>query len=29
MTSVIKGRDGKVNISWFGIHLRDKGAKVL
>ena len=27
--SVIKGRDGGVYVSWFGIHLRDKGAKWL
>lgn len=29
MTSVIKGRDGEININWFGIHLREKGAKWL
>ena len=27
--SIIKGRDGEVHVSWFGIHLRDKGAKLL
>lgn len=29
MTSVTKGRDSEIHINWFGIHLRNRGSRLL